>query len=48
MLIKFGAVRVYKMYSDAVIVDTITDDFTIWQYASTVELYGFDLQQENL
>lgn len=42
MLIKFGAVRVYKMYSDAVIVDTITDNF-IGQYVSNVELYGFDL-----
>lgn len=48
MLIKFGAVRIYKMYSDAVIVDTIPDDFTIWQYISNVELYGFDLHWENL
>jgi hypothetical protein len=31
------------MYSDAVIVDTITDDFTIGQYASTVESCGCDL-----
>ena len=31
------------MYSDAVIVDTITDDFTIGQYALTVESCGFDL-----
>ena len=33
----------WLMYSDAVIVDTITDDFTIEQYASTVESCGFDL-----
>ena len=48
MLIKFGAVRVYKMYSDAVVIDTITDDFIIGQYVSNVELYGFDLHWENL
>lgn len=48
MLIKFGAVRVYQMNSDAVVVDTNTDDFIIGQYASNVELYGFDLHQENL
>ena len=31
------------MYSDAVIVATITDDFTIWQYASSIESCGLDL-----
>jgi hypothetical protein len=36
------------MYSDAGVVDTIPDDFTIWQYVSNVELYGFDLHWENL
>ena len=36
------------MYSDVVIVDTITDDFTIEQYTSTVESCAFDLHWENL
>lgn len=42
MLIMFGAARVYKIF-DAVVVDTITDDFIIGQYVSNVELHGFDL-----
>jgi hypothetical protein len=32
------------MYSDPVIVATITDNFTIGQYASSVESCGFDLR----
>ena len=36
------------MYSDALIAATITDDFTIGQYASSVESCGFDLHQETL
>jgi hypothetical protein len=36
------------MYSDAVIVATITDDFAIGQYASSIESCGFDLHWETL
>ena len=38
-----AAVKHFQKTTDAVIVDTITDDFTIGQYASSVESCGFDL-----
>jgi hypothetical protein len=37
------AVKHYQKTTDTVIVDTITDNFTIGQYASIVASCGFDL-----
>lgn len=43
-----AAVKHFQKTTDAVIVDTIMDDFTFGQYASIVDSCCFDLYEETL